>query len=178
MKKIFLLYAFIGAFNYSEAQTKVPAAQEVLQSAYKLASAQHKNVMLLFTASWCGWCRKMDASLNDSSCKKFFDDNYVIVHLTVYETAAKKNTENPGAGDLLKQLNAFNEGIPAWFIYDANGRLLGDCFMRTADGKKVSVGCPASEKEVEAFIKVLKSTSSLTGNALDIIATVFRRNDV
>ena len=46
------------------ATTPAPAA-EVLAAALKTAGEQKKNVLLMFHASWCGWCHRMDTSLND-----------------------------------------------------------------------------------------------------------------
>jgi hypothetical protein len=40
-----------------------------------------------------------------------------------------------------------------------------------------NVGCPASEKEVNFFVKVLKSTSKLTDSDLAIIQARFRKNE-
>ena len=161
-----------------QAQSTVPTADEVLKTAYKQAAEQHKNVLLMFHASWCGWCKKMDASLNDSSCKKFFDDNYVIVHLTVFESGSKKKLENEGADEILKKYGAFDTGIPFWLVYNKDGNLLGDSFIKSADGKKSNIGCPASKEEVGAFIKVLKVSSTLNDAALAVITTVFRKNDI
>lgn len=177
MKKIFLSIVLFYSASVIQAQTKAPPANEIVTAAYKQAAEQHKNVMVIFTASWCGWCRKMDASINDSACKKFFDDNFVIVHLTVYENGEKKKKENSGAEEMLRKIDALGEGVPVWVIFDKDGKKIGDSFIQPADGKKTNIGCPASEKEVAAFIKVLKATSSLTDTELGIIAAIFRRND-
>ena len=150
----------------------------LFRSAYRQAAEQHKNVLVIFHASWCGWCKKMDASLNNSACKKFFDDNYVIVHLTVFESGSKKKLENKGADEILKKYDAFDTGIPFWLVYDKDGNLLGDSFIKSANGKKSNIGCPASKEEVEAFVKILKTSSSLNDAALAVIATVFRKNDI
>ena len=40
---------------------------------------------------------EMEASINDPSCKKIFDDNYVIAWLDVLEKKGKENLENPGS---------------------------------------------------------------------------------
>ena len=178
MKKTFLLSALFFLSINIQAQAKVPTADKVLKTAYKQAAGQHKNVLLIFHASWCGWCKKMDASLNDSTCKKFFDDNYVIVHLTVFESGSKKKLENKGADEILKKYDAFDTGIPFWLVYDKDGNLLGDSFIKSANGKKSNIGCPASKEEVEAFVKILKTSSSLNDAALAVIATVFRKNDI
>src|SRR5262245_46462193 len=60
-----------------------PSAETILKEAYQRAAKEKKNVMIIFHASWCGWCHKMDTAMNDVACKKFFTDNYVVEHLTV-----------------------------------------------------------------------------------------------
>lgn len=178
MKKILSVYCILFLSVTLLAQTTVPTADEVLKAAYSQAAKQHKNVIVIFTASWCVWCKKMDASLNDSSCKKFFADNYVIAHLTAFENGAKKKLENKGAVELIKrQGGGLDIGIPFWLVYDKDGNLLGDSFIKSADGKKSSIGCPASQQEVEAFVNILKKSSSLGDKELAVIATVFRKND-
>lgn len=177
MASINLLFSFVFFSLSVAAQKTAKPANEILAAAYKQAGEQHKNVMVIFHAGWCGWCKKMDASINNADCKKMFDDNYVIVHLTVHETDAKKKEENPGADDMLKKYNAFDEGIPFWLLYDKDGKLLANSFIQDANGKMSNIGCPASEKEVAAFVKILQATSLLSDKELDIIAAVFRKND-
>ena len=77
------------------AQTSPSSADHILKEAYQQAAKEQKNVLVIFHASWCGWCHKMDSSINDQSCKKFFDDNYVIRHLVVDESRDKKNHGEP-----------------------------------------------------------------------------------
>jgi thioredoxin-related protein len=40
------------------AQTPVPTASTVLSAAYKKAGDENKSILLIFHASWCGWCKK------------------------------------------------------------------------------------------------------------------------
>src|SRR6516162_5633327 len=87
-------------FSVAYSQQGPLPADQILQEAMQLAAKEKKNVLIIFHASWCGWCHKMDSSMNDKSCKKFFDDNYVTRHLVVDETKDKKNLENPGAVEL------------------------------------------------------------------------------
>ena len=172
--KTFLILSSLLISSFSvTAQEKAKPAKEILDTAYRQAAEQHKNVLVIFHASWCGWCKKMDTSINNPKCKKIFNDNYVIVHLTVHENGDKKENENPGADDILKKYNAFEEGIPFWLIYDKNGNLLADSFMESVDGKKSNIGCPANNKEVVEFIKILQATSFLNVEELGVIATVF-----
>jgi len=177
MKKYIVIIFFSLFGSAGVAQHAVPSAKDVLDAAYKQATADHKNILLIFHASWCGWCHKMDSSLNNRACKKLFDDNYVIIHLTVFESPRKKAEENKGAAELLKQYKAFDTGIPFWVVLDKDGNLLKDSFIKKADGSSAIIGCPASEKEVAAFIEVLKATSSIKEKELAVITEVFRKND-
>lgn len=176
MKKILFLL-LVSTSLPARAQQKAKPAREILSAAYKRAAEEHKNVFVIFQASWCGWCRKMDASMADSSCKKFFDDNYVTVHLTVHENDENKKNENPGADEILKTANAFDTGIPFWLVYNSEGKLLATGLTGSAGNKQENIGCLASEKEVNAFVNILKNTSNLTDKALEVIAVTFRKND-
>jgi len=176
---LFLLvgYLLLSVSGRSQAPS---SADSVLEEAYSVAARENKNVFVLFHASWCGWCHKMDAAMNDNSVKKFFTDNYVIRHLVVYESKGKENLENPGALDLLKKYKGDEQGIPYWLVFDKNGKLLADSKMRLEGGgleTGINTGCPASEKEVVHFVKVLRQTSSLKDARLSIIEKRFRENE-
>jgi thioredoxin-related protein len=163
------------------AQQKPLSADDILNDAMMQAAKENKNVFIIFHASWCGWCRKMDSSMNDASVKKFFDDNYVIRHLVVYESKDKKNLENPGAMDLLVKYHSADLGLPSWLVFDAKGKLLADSQLRPAgtalETTGENVGCPAKKNEVEYFIKVLQQTSSLKPVELSLIEKRFRMNE-
>lgn len=181
MKKVFLFSIISFIFcQLATAQPSPPAASEILNEAQSIAAKENKNVFIIFHASWCVWCHKMDTSMNDPACKKFFDDNFVIRHLVVSESPDKKNLENPGAEELKTKYHGKDQGIPYWLIFDQQGKLLADSKIRLAgegpeDGN--NSGCPASEKEVAFFVKILKQTTNLTDQQLEIIAKRFRKNE-
>lgn len=178
MKKLVLsICIFLLSVSITAQQKAIPA-KEILSAAYKQATAENKNVLLIFHASWCGWCHKMDSSINNPSCKKFFTDHYIITHLVVHESPGKKQLENAGADELLKKYKAFDSGIPFWVVLDKNGNLLQDSFIKNADGQTTIIGCPASAEEVTAFVKILKATSSISEKELVIITEVFRKNEL
>ena len=151
-----------------------------MNEAFAIAKKQDKKVLVMFHASWCSWCHKMDTSLNDPSVKKFFDDNFVIRHLVVFESKQKKNLENPGALEMITKYNAKDEGIPFWLIFDKDEKFLVDSRMTTVVNgveKLQNTGCPATKEEVDYFIQVLKKTTSLKEDQLEKIRTRFRKNE-
>jgi thiol-disulfide isomerase/thioredoxin len=178
--KFYLVLASLLLFSgITYGQSQPESAEGIIAKAGKQAAAGKKNVFILFHASWCGWCRKMDMSMNDPTVSKFFKDSYVIEHLVVYESKGKENLENPGALDLLKKYKGDEQGIPYWMVFDPNGKLLADSKMRTANEGLESgenVGCPASPEEVAHFIMVLKQTSDLNEDALKLISARFLQN--
>lgn len=180
MKISLFILAMLFAVISGKAQQSPPSAEQVLTEACQQAAKENKNVFVMFHASWCVWCHRMDNSMNDTACKKFFDDNYVIRHLVVDEADDKKNLENPGAVELRKKYYGDGQGIPFWLVFDKDGKLLVDSKMRNnGDGpeKGANTGCPASEGEVAFFINMLKKTSSITIEQAEIIRKRFRENE-
>jgi thioredoxin-related protein len=156
----------------AKAQT-TPTADAVLKEAYAKAAGENKKVMVIFRASWCGWCEVMDASLRDPSVNRFFDKNFVITHLTVDESKNKKNLENPGAPELNKKWGGSEQGIPFWVILDKDGSLLAN----SNDERGENVGCPGTGKEVQYFVQVLKKTSPITSQEAAAVVKRFGKNE-
>ncbi len=182
MKKLFSFFSICTfASLVSFAQEQPAAAEKVLNAAQAKATGENKKVLLMFHASWCVWCRRMDSSLNDVSCRKSFDRNFVIEHITVQESKGKENLENPGGEDLMNSLGGKDQGLPYWVILNTDGKLLADSKMNYTDknGKQSlqNTGCPASKEEVEYFVKVLQKNTSLSKTELEIIAKRFRKNE-
>lgn len=182
IKNLLLLLITVLTVNTVFAQTTPPSADEVLKEAMKEAKAQKKKVFIMFHASWCGWCHKMDDAMNEPAMKPLFDKSFVIKHITVMEGEKKKLDENPGGMDMIKKYNSDGFGIPLWFIFDADGKLLVDSHLRPegtgfeTKGKEI-VGCPAAKVEVDEFVRALKLTTKLNKEELEKIYARFRKND-
>jgi thioredoxin-related protein len=181
LKKKITVALTIIIFNFSSAQENPISAIEILKNAFEQAKMENKNVMVMFHASWCGWCKKMDASLTDESTKELFNKNYVIAHLVVLESAIKKHLENKGAETLLNKYGGEKQGIPYLLIFDKDENLLADSKMVENEfvlmGKGNNIGCPGTDKEVTAFIYKLKETSNLNDAELEIISKRFKLNN-
>jgi thioredoxin-related protein len=167
--KLLTLIAFLLVNIAGISAQEQPSATAVLEKAYTQAKKENKKVFVIFHASWCSWCKKMDSHMTSPELKDMFEKNYVITHLTVQESPKNKNLENPGAEDLLKKFKAEKSGIPFFVVLDAKGNLLEDSF----DSNGQNLGCPASTEEVAEFKRILKSTSKLTEKELGMIADKF-----
>lgn len=181
MRTILLTHCFALSLLFSqalEAQPAPPSAEQVLKDACAIAKKDKKKVFIIFHASWCGWCHRMDSSMNDAACKKIFTDNFVIRHLTVQETEAHKKDENPGAAEMLAKYHGDSSGIPYWLIFDASGNLLADSRAPSLrdPARLTNVGCPAKPKEVDHFISALNKTAISDKSQLDIIRERFLKN--
>jgi thioredoxin-related protein len=165
--------------NTLHAQKSLPSGK-ILAEAYQKAAKEKKNVLIVFKASWCGWCKKMIAAINDESCRELFNKYYVITELSVDERGENKNLENVGADIIRKKHKGERAGLPFWLIMDKDGKMLEDSYMRkegqSADTPGESIGCPASDEEVAAFCYKLKNTSKLSDQELLIITERFKKN--
>lgn len=178
--KYFLSVCFLFTATILLAQEKPESAVKVIDDAYKIASKENKSVMIVFHASWCGWCKKFEASVNDPSCKDFFDKHFVVRYLDILERPEKQNLENPGAIDIYKKNGGDGGGIPFFLIYDKNKNLLADSKIRAAgDGPEKplqNIGCPASDDEVVAFVNILEKATKISEAEQTAIKARFRKN--
>ena len=174
---LLLFYILFSAFTFG--QSKASPAKLIMEKALDEAAKNHKNLFVIFHASWCGWCHKMDSSMNDEKLKTFFNENYVVVHLTVDESKDKKELENSGADDIRKKYHGDKQGLPYCFILDAKGNFLADARLKDGSDpkeKQASVDCPANDEEVNYFAKVLRKTSTLNDDQISLIKEKFQKN--
>lgn len=177
MKRIILfLFLSLASVLMAGAQSSQPA-DELLKEACAKAAKENKNVFVIFTASWCGWCHKMKNSMEDEDLKKYFEDSFITLYFVVDESGDKKNLETPGAAAFRTKYGGDNQGIPYWIVFNKDGIRIGDSMK--PDGSptgRINTGCPADEAEVDYFISVLKTTTRLKEDQLEKIYKRFRKN--
>lgn len=140
--------------NPTKVATPRPA-QELVDAAVATAVAQHKNVLVHFGASWCGWCHRFEAFLDDPVVGKLMHDNFVMVGLTVSERGDKTVLNNPGSDVLMKAMGGAG-GLPFFFFLDSTGKKIGDANIMPGQS---NVGHPSLPAEVDAFTELLKTVA-------------------
>jgi len=134
------------------------SAEKLIADAGAKAKAGGKNVMVIFHASWCGWCKKLDEFMAIPQYKSIFEDNYVVVHMTVMESPQKKADETAGGMEFLTKMGGDKAGLPYFVVVDPAGKKLGDSLMKPGD-QASNTGHPVKKEEVDHFMSVLKKTA-------------------
>ncbi len=157
-------------------QTSKPdSAKNILNYSIELAMKSNKSVFVIFHASWCIWCKRLDAALESSELKKIFDDHFVIVHIDVLEKKEKiDELENPGGEKIMADLGGKDAGLPFFVFLNSKGKKIVDSKSMP---ENQNIGYPAAKEEVETFVRMLKkSSNSLTKNQLAAVKDYLKKN--
>jgi thioredoxin 1 len=103
----------------TDKQIYVPGlnAHAEIAQGLKLASQQHKRVLVVFGANWCFDCHVLDLAFRRPDVAAVLMPNYVVVHVDVGEY--DKNL------DIMQQYEVPKaRGIPALAVLDGSGKLL------------------------------------------------------
>jgi thioredoxin-related protein len=150
--RLALVCVLIFAITPLQAQT----AESLITAALKKATAENKTVMLEFRADWCKYCKALDRARKSPELSKLFDDNYVVVDLTVQESEDKKALETPGADAILEEIGASKAGIPMMIFIDQKGAKIANSMVMP---KGVNIGYPMVPEEIKAFGGLLEKTA-------------------
>ena len=92
-------------------------ARTEIADALKLATKQHKRVLVVFGANWCYDCHVLDLAFHRPDVEAVLKPNYEVVHVDVGQY--DKNL------DILQQYHVpAAKGIPAMAVLSSDGKLL------------------------------------------------------
>jgi len=181
------LVALIGNPVAQETKQAAPAAVQapavapkdadvLIKDALADAKKSGRVVFVRFTATWCGWCRLMEKTLDEPAVRERFDKQFVVVTLDVLEQGPKKPFENPNGEKWLNSLGGAGGGIPFFATLDAKGKKLIDSNLLPT-GQNKNLGCPATDEEIKLFGDYLdKSGKKLTADDKAFILGRFKAN--
>lgn len=156
MRALRLIPLVVGlAVAGSASASNALPVKDLIQQATNSAQANHKGILLIFHASWCGWCHQLDKSLAVPALKAVMDKDFVVLHVTVLENDAHKADENPGGADLLQQYGGANQGIPYFVAMDYTGKVVANSKVME-QGKLQNMGFPTEPIEFAHFKEMLK----------------------
>lgn len=136
-------------------------ADALLKTALSKGKESKRNVFVRFTASWCGWCHKMQGVLDKPEIKAIWDKHFVSQAIVVLENGDKEKLENPGGEALMEANGGKNQGIPFFYFIDGtNGKPIVNSLMPAKGTAKPSnVGCPYEPAEIDFFMDILKKAA-------------------
>jgi len=168
MKTITLVLALLSItalVSYAD----VPTADAVMASAKATAAGEKKAIFLHFGASWCSWCKRLDAFLDRPDIKPVFEKYFVPIKLVVQEHDQKKALENPGADTLLQKLGG-PAGLPYFAFLDSKGQTVATSMLNGNN-----IGYPAEPGEIDYFVQMMKKTApNISEGDLKTIETALR----
>jgi len=151
-----------------------PTAEELLAQAKTKAAAGNKTIYVHFGASWCGWCKRLDAFLEQPDIKPVFEKYFVPLKLVAQENEKNKALENTGSDVLLQKLGG-PDGLPYSAFLDSKGALIVNSKRPSATEGGNNIGYPYEAQEIDWFITMMKKAApKMADSDLKVIEIALR----
>jgi thiol-disulfide isomerase/thioredoxin len=139
---------------------ETPPAAAVLVEATARATAENKAVFVHFSASWCSWCRRLEAFMHEETIAPIFQKYFVDVRLVVREREPNLALNHPGGMDVLTRLGGAERGIPFTAVLAADGTMVANSLIPVADPAAKdgveNLGYPGEPETIGPFLDMLQ----------------------
>lgn len=141
--KLLITALFLLVFHPYQSQDRIV---ELYPELFVKAAEERKNVFVIFSSDYCGWCRVFDMYHATSEVKEILDKNYLFMTIDISDPESESR-------DLWKHYDFM--GVPAWLIYSSNKELLIN--GKLDDGEQV--GYPLSQPGQDFYIEAIRRSS-------------------
>jgi hypothetical protein len=169
-----LLLGLLGSPGLSQTSDRdTPTLSRMLTETEATASSQHKNVMLIFSASWCASCHLLQNFLADPTIRPILDRYFVkLVVIHGERPNDTRHEDTPGADQLLDSLHDTNTSLPLTVILTSSGKFIVDSVRPVYRHRDIraNIGYPDGTNGTEWFFEMLRQGApSLTSNETQAI---------
>jgi hypothetical protein len=165
----------LASFLLLTAETP-PAASVIMESAQNTAAAEHKSIFLIFHASWCGWCRKLDQFLETREVKPIIDKYFVLARLDVLEQKDKQSLNTPGGDEVRAQTGGKDASVPFFAFLNQKGETIVNSIRPgKGDAGGSNIGHPVQPEEIDWFlVMVKKAAPAITPEEIKVLEAWLR----
>lgn len=165
---VILAGAFLGgALAYAQ---QPPSAAALLDEAKAEAAKDHRDIVVIFHASWCGWCKQLDKFIGSPDVTPIVGKYFVQARITVQERDEMKALNNPGGEQLMTRLGGIG-GLPFFAFLNGQGALLVNSVRPGGE----NIGHPVAPEEIDWFMTMLrKAVPSMTPQEMAPLETWLR----
>jgi Thioredoxin-like len=151
-------------------QDKQENAKAAVAAACASAKATGHPLLLVFHASWCGYCTVFDMVLANREAGPIMEKHLMAYHLRTQERDDKaKALQLPGADDVFDTYAPPSVGLPYMVVLDETEKKVTDSIMSNGE----NFGYPVTPEEVVGFDEMMKKASpSITHKELQILRRV------
>lgn len=89
------------------------------------ARSDHRRVLLVFGANWCGPCRALDRHLHDPAAQAIIEGNFHVVDIDIGEGDDQRHGTGYDNVDISRTYGVpLDRGVPALAVLDGDGHAL------------------------------------------------------
>ncbi len=169
MRKTKILAAFLLLIGSSSVVAQsLPDANRVLVQVEAQASQQQKNVLLVFGASWCKYCKQFESFLAAPEIQPILAKHFIVARLGVYEVLGRNpKLNNPKSQTAIRQFGDAEVGsLPFIVFLDPKGGLIVNSnrpSKQKATGE--NIGYPATPEEIDWFMIMIEKAAPALSEA-------------